>query len=49
MKKIIIGGDLNEHVGRGKQGSKRVNGDLVFEKRNKAKLRILEFAIDLVL
>lgn len=26
-KKIIICGDLNGHVGKGRQGSERINGD----------------------
>lgn len=42
-KKMIIGGDLNGHIGKGRQGSERVNGGWGFRGRIKAGEKILKF------
>lgn len=43
-EKITIGNDLNEHVGKRRQGRKKVSGGWGLEKGMKQKKRILEFA-----
>jgi hypothetical protein len=48
---IMLGGDLNGHVGIGSDGYEELHGGFGFAKRNKEGDRILEFceALDLVL
>jgi hypothetical protein len=48
---IMLGGDLNRHVGSGSDGYERLYGGFGFGKRNKEGDMILEFcaALDLVL
>ena len=46
-EKIIIGGDLNGHVGRDGNGYKKVHREYGFEKINNESKSILDFAMDM--